>query len=1111
MKPTTTEAGGSRPPAPTSHNDTTHASRPPDIVSVYDGLAPRERVRRVLVDQAAEEPRCVATQLALAGVNVFPCRPIGDPAGGKTPLTRHGYLDATTDLDTVTKWWRTWPDALVGIVPGSAGLVVFDGDVKHDPSGLEQVEDLFHGYGASATDSLTVSTPSGGRHYYCWMVGDSPIGNVDGAKLVGTRGVLDIRSAAGYVIAPSLGSGYSIAHDEPIQPLPAGLSELLLEVGKVGEVRASPGGRSDANELVRSAVNAAYNVVDILCRHGWVIVSVGDPKVTYLRHPGATNHKSATVYADGMACIWTTSTVFREREQVGAFSAIAQLDFKGDWPAAWKWAREQFPGEAAEDDRAWTVDQQSVDGSFRDVSGARPASSPVRASTTAPQTGTEIAAWAAEPGSLSSDEDARAEFPTEHLPMWFLEYCGQVAFDLQLAFNFVCAVAFGYAGVATTGGFDLRLNDSLTVPVHLWTWIVRASGGGKTMLEKKFAKGLYQAQTSAVEKWRELHLIADEAARAAEARYRAAAKQHERAGTVGPNGLLPDDGVTLDKLVELRREAERLRALVPLDPGLLHGDVTPEYLSARMGTDLRPRYAIVTAEPQTLLSRVTTRAGATNIDPLLAGYDGGPLSVGRKGGGTVGQQVTALPRVWGSMVVMMQPRAAQSILDDQTLAAAGGRGFGARPCWLDGPSNLGDRDWTDHGADRTRHSTVVEDEFHARIGAIAERAMLADAPELLSVGQDGRREFGEWCNSIERRLGAGGDLASHAEVAEKTKFNVLRAAGILHLLRNEGTAADVSVATIRAAIEFGEYWIATYIALRNSDLAPPALVLARRLKEIAERLATGRSERRRVTVRRTANGEVVFTHNELNDALRSSKHRLTADEFAQVIEELRIRGWVQVISGATPPDTVPPITTKRGDRTFLVWHPALVEVGQSPAAEVADTADSGHFSMGSDDALKARFSTESLSPSTNVHGRPLTDPTPPTDPSYQVPAVGAIAKTEGDVAPTTHGGETVRVIPVVRHADAVPPIPEVPGASVDVARQSIASTSAELRAFLDRVFNSVASTGQAVGVDALAHSLGLLTDGHTVERALRYLAKQGRLSESPVGSGLWIVMDEAAA
>jgi hypothetical protein len=51
------------------------------------------------------------------------------PANGKRPYTDHGLHDATTDPETIERWWRRWPAANIAIRTGSvSGLLVLDAD-----------------------------------------------------------------------------------------------------------------------------------------------------------------------------------------------------------------------------------------------------------------------------------------------------------------------------------------------------------------------------------------------------------------------------------------------------------------------------------------------------------------------------------------------------------------------------------------------------------------------------------------------------------------------------------------------------------------------------------------------------------------------------------------------------------------------------------------------------------------------------------------------------------------------------------------------------------------------------------------------------------------------
>lgn len=70
------------------------------------------------------------------GWPVFPIKP-----RGKTPLTLHGFLDATRDRETIESWWGEHPDAGIGVPTGAAsGIVVLDVDGPEAEAGLKELD-----------------------------------------------------------------------------------------------------------------------------------------------------------------------------------------------------------------------------------------------------------------------------------------------------------------------------------------------------------------------------------------------------------------------------------------------------------------------------------------------------------------------------------------------------------------------------------------------------------------------------------------------------------------------------------------------------------------------------------------------------------------------------------------------------------------------------------------------------------------------------------------------------------------------------------------------------------------------------------------------------------
>ncbi|MBK0866149.1 bifunctional DNA primase/polymerase [Saccharopolyspora sp. HNM0986] len=202
-----------------------------------------------------------ATWLARHGLHVFPLRPsCKRPFGNCLPCKAdqctpgecrcrtavrpcHGYLAATTNPAMLRRWWTHTPRANVGISTGPSGLVVLDLDRKSKPpqpatrdvptlaaDGLVALHALTTAEGAAWPDTLTVETPSGGRHLF-FRAPEGLEVTSDATGRVGHQ--IDVRAHGGYVVAPgssittppedSAGSYTRISDTTDIAPLPAWL------------------------------------------------------------------------------------------------------------------------------------------------------------------------------------------------------------------------------------------------------------------------------------------------------------------------------------------------------------------------------------------------------------------------------------------------------------------------------------------------------------------------------------------------------------------------------------------------------------------------------------------------------------------------------------------------------------------------------------------------------------------------------------------------------------------------------------------------------------------------------------------------------------------------
>ena len=109
-------------------------------------------------------------------------------------MVPHGVTQATTDADSVSYWWRSRPDANIGLATGT--VVVIDTDPRH--GGDRALAELENKH-AKLPPTWHVATGGGGQHiYFAAPPRRAPIKNSVGQLGPG----IDVRGLGGYVIAP---------------------------------------------------------------------------------------------------------------------------------------------------------------------------------------------------------------------------------------------------------------------------------------------------------------------------------------------------------------------------------------------------------------------------------------------------------------------------------------------------------------------------------------------------------------------------------------------------------------------------------------------------------------------------------------------------------------------------------------------------------------------------------------------------------------------------------------------------------------------------------------------------------------------------------------------
>lgn len=217
----------------------------------------------------ADPPQNPTLQRALALVaRGFPVLPL--VPGGKKPLTKHGFHEASTDAGKVRGWWAWRPDANLGIPTGApSGFVVVDLDTKKDKNGPATFQGLLDRHGGSPPP-FRVRTPSGGQHLYF----RHPGGNVYVPCSVEELGPgIDVRADGGYVVVPPSRTdegAYEVIERGQPPDLPPWLLALILapprkpaRKNKAESATLAPTASSGPDAPVKTEPGSATTVTDL--------------------------------------------------------------------------------------------------------------------------------------------------------------------------------------------------------------------------------------------------------------------------------------------------------------------------------------------------------------------------------------------------------------------------------------------------------------------------------------------------------------------------------------------------------------------------------------------------------------------------------------------------------------------------------------------------------------------------------------------------------------------------------------------------------------------------------------------------------------------------------
>ncbi|MFD8034685.1 bifunctional DNA primase/polymerase [Streptomyces sp. NPDC059717] len=157
----------------------------------------------------------------------------------------HGIHDATADPEAVRALFTAAPWATgYGIACGRTPhhLIGIDLDVKHDIDGIANFAALAREHGLTVPATITVATPSGGRHL--WLRGPAyqAVPNSVGRLAPG----IDVRGTGGYLVGPGSTTNrgtYTLAsgtEHQGLADLPDGLLQLLTPPAPAAPPAAGP-------------------------------------------------------------------------------------------------------------------------------------------------------------------------------------------------------------------------------------------------------------------------------------------------------------------------------------------------------------------------------------------------------------------------------------------------------------------------------------------------------------------------------------------------------------------------------------------------------------------------------------------------------------------------------------------------------------------------------------------------------------------------------------------------------------------------------------------------------------------------------------------------------
>jgi hypothetical protein len=264
---------------------------------------------------------------------------------------------------------------------------------------------------------------------------------------------------------------------------------------------------------------------------------------------------------------------------------------------------------------------------------------------------------------------------------------------------------------------------------------------------------------------------------------------------------------------------------------LICGDVTPEALTSLLA-DNNGRMAMFSAEGGIFDILKGLYSQVTNIDTFLKAHCGDSIRVDRKG-----RPAEFIDKPCLTTLLFIQPDVLRELIGNDTFR---GRGLVARFLYVYPQSTVGSRKYK---------TQPIPQEVEQRYRQLCED-MLDDSlqePKTLTLSQEAETISEQFYNELEPRLGKDGDLEHMADWSGKLHGEVLRIAGLLHVVSNASLNGKgysdipfedylaITGKTMADAVELGQYFLAHAIAcygiLGGSEAERGAVYILEKLKK----------------------------------------------------------------------------------------------------------------------------------------------------------------------------------------------------------------------------------------------------------------------------------------